>query len=274
MRKMLTLTCAALLTVTLSACKSDKQPTERATPEAPVKTTEQAEEAAPPDAPAPKSSAVPGTPNQLMVDQQIPEVQFTMVSPKEGETLESGAPVEVRFELENYRTGNEIGQHVHIILDNEPYRAHYDANEPYVFEDVADGTHTIRAFPARHYHLALKEGDVFEVATFHVGAPSEEFAFDASKPYVTYSRPKGEYDAESAKNLLLDFYVQNATLGQDAKVVYGVNGEEKELTEWKPILLDPLEPGEHEITLKLVDMNGALIENGGYNNTTRTITVK
>ncbi len=266
---------AVLVGCSLVACKDDQTPKEEATPEAPVKEEPAPEEpaAAPADA-KPHSSAVPGTENQLMVDQKIPEVSFKLVSPKDGETLASGDKVTVQFDVKNYRTGKEIGQHVHIILDNEPYAAHYDANEPFTFENVAEGTHTIRAFPARHYHLSLKEGDVFEVATFHVGKKSEGFAFDSKKPYLTYSRPKGSYSVDAAKNLLMDFYVQNATLGKDAKVVYGVNGTEKELTEWKPILLDPLPAGEHTITLKLVDMEGNLIENGGYNNTTRKITVE
>ena len=266
-----------ILSGLLVACKDDKVPTEKPTPDEPTvedpakeETAEQGQAAKP----VSHTSAIPGTPNQLLVDQQIPQIDFTMTSPKNDETLASGEKVEVSFDLKNYRTGHEIGQHIHIILDNEPYAAHYDATKPYVLENVAEGTHTIRAFPARHYHLALKEGDVFEVATFHVGKKSEDFKFDASKPYVTYSRPKGSYDAEAAKNLLLDFYVQNVELGADAKVVYGVDGKETELTEWKPVLLDPLGPGEHTITLKLVDGGGKVIENGGYNNTTRTITVK
>ena len=62
MRTMLTVSSVALLIATFAACKSDKQPTERATPEAPVKTEELAEAAAPTP---PKSSSVPGTPKTI-----------------------------------------------------------------------------------------------------------------------------------------------------------------------------------------------------------------
>ncbi|MFB6350794.1 MAG: hypothetical protein ABEN55_05290 [Bradymonadaceae bacterium] len=142
------------------------------------------------------------------------------------------------------------------------------------FENLEPGTHTLRAFPSRHYHLSLKKNRPFDTVVFHVGEKSEEFNFDPSKPYLTYSRPKGTYSAEAAKKMLLDFYVSNVELGKDAKVVYSVDGEKRgELTEWKPTLLS-LEPGEHEVTLKLVDSEGNLIKNGGYNKTTRTITVK
>lgn len=261
------------LVVFALGCKPDPKPTTEEPTEKPDE-KETPKEAPATDAPkAPKSSAIPGTQNQLLVDQKIPEVKFTLTSPKDGETLPSGEKVEVKFAVENYRTGREIGQHVHIIMDNEPYKAHYEGNEAYVFKNVKPGTHTIRAFPARHYHLSLKEGDVFETVTFHVEKKSET-SFDPKKPYITYSRPKGTYDVEAAKNLLLDFYVQNIELGKDAKVVYGVNGKETELTTWAPVLLEPLAAGEHEITLKLVGANGKVIENGGFNNTTRKITVK
>lgn len=268
---------AGLVLVFAVGCK-DQQPKEE--PKA-----EEAEAVEEVEAPAEKaegasdsqpahSSSIPGTENQLLHDQDVPEVAMAITAPKDGEVLESGESVEVSFDVTNYRTGKEIGQHVHLIVDNNPYIAHYDASTPVVLENLAPGTHTLRAFPARHYHLSLKEGEVFKTLTFHVKEKSADYSFDRTKPYITYSRPKGSYGEEAAKSLLLDFYVQNVELGKDAKVIYGVNGETTELTEWKPVLLPPLEPGEHEITLKLVDMDGKPMVNGGFNDTTRKITVK
>lgn len=263
------------LTLAVSACKKDKAP-EEPTTDAP--TQEQPEdtpqEPAAKDPPPPHSSSIPGTENQLMVDQQIPEVSLDITGPEDGAMLESG-DFEITFDVKNYRTGPEIGQHVHVIVDNDPYIAHYAADEPLKITGLAEGTHTIRAFPARHYHLSLKQGEPFDIHTFHVKKKSAEWSFDPKKPYLTYSRPKGTYSVEAAKNLLLDYYVQNAEIGKDAKVVYTLDGEsEVELTEWKPVLIGPLEPGEHEVGLRLVDMEGNLIANGGYNDTTRKITVE
>ena len=224
---------------------------------------------------SPHSSSIPGTENQLKWDQDIPNVEFAITSPEEGQTLKSGETVEVEFDVTKYRIGNEIGQHIHFILDNDPYHAHYVDGKAKIYKDVEPGTHTLRAFPARHYHLSIKEGRPFAQVTFHVEEKSEDFSFDPDKPYITYSRPKGTYSKEAAQELLLDFYKSNVELGEDAKVVYAVDGEKQgELTEWTPVLLDPLKPGEHDINLKLVDGDGKLIENGGYNDTTRTITVK
>jgi hypothetical protein len=254
--------------------KPEEEPTEEAVAEPADESSDQQEaEPGADDEMAPHSSAIPGTMNQLEWDQDVPEVSLEVLNPSDGQTLESGEEVSFEFEVTNYRTGKEIGQHVHVIIDNEPYIAHYEANEPLVVDQLDPGTHVLRVFPARHYHLAVKEGDVFKTHVFHVGEPSEDFDFDPDAPYLTYSRPKGEYSAEAAKQLLLDFYLSNIELGEDAKVIYGVDGEEQELTEWKPVILPALEPGEHEITLRLVDGDGNLIENGGFNDTTRTITV-
>lgn len=268
------LALAATMVATGCEKKEDTEPKEEAVAEPAEETPEK--EAPEPGAKAdmkPHSSAVPGTENQLEWDQDVPQVSLELTSPKADEVLESGDEVEVGFKVTNYRTGKEIGQHVHVIVDNEPYIAHYNADEPLMLKDLEPGTHTLRVFPARHYHLSLKKGEVFKTRTFHVQEKTEDFKFDASKPFITYSRPKGSYDTEAAKELLLDYYVSNIELGEDAKVVYGVDGKETEMTEWKPVLLPALEPGEHEITLKLVDGEGNVIENGGYNNTTRTITV-
>ena len=224
---------------------------------------------------SPHSSGIPGTMNQLNHDEDIPEVDFEITAPSNGTTLSSGEKVEVEFKLDGYRIGKTIGQHVHFILDNKPYSAHYDADNPEVFENLEPGTHTLRAFPSRHYHLSLKQGKAFDTVVFHVEEKSEDFNFDPEKPYITYSRPKGTYSKEAAESMLLDFYVSNVELGSDAKVVYSIDGDKKgTLTEWKPVLLEDLSPGEHEINLKLVDSDGNVIENGGYNDTTRTIQIE
>lgn len=275
---------AAILAVALAfgsvACEkktddASEKEAESEPAEKPDEADEEKPEASGPNPAEPHSSSIPGTQNQLEWDQDVPDAELTLVSPKPDEVLESGDEVTVELSLTNYRTGEEIGQHVHVIVDNNPYIAHYDANEPLVLEDLEPGTHTIRAFPARHYHLALKKGDVFKTVTFHVEEKSESFDFDPEKPYLTYSRPKGTYSEKAAEELLLDFYVSNIELGEDAKAVVTIDdGEPMEITEWKPLLLSPLAKGEHAVNLKLVNNDGELIENGGYNNTTRTITVE
>lgn len=224
---------------------------------------------------AANSSDIPGTLNQLEVDQDIENVQLDITQPADGEVIDNGDEVTVEFDLNNYRAGEEIGQHVHVIVDNEPYIAHYNADKPLVLKDLSEGTHTLRVFPARHYHLSVKAPDAYDTIYFHVGKKDNDFEFDRTEPYITYSRPKGTYKRDAADKLLLDFYAQHVDIGDDAYVEYQIDDRTpRRLDEWRPVILPNLEPGKHDVTLRLVDESGELIENGGYNKTTRTITVK
>jgi hypothetical protein len=107
--------------------------------------------------------------------------------------------------------------------------------------------------------------------------PSNSKDVDATKPLLTYSRPKGEYKGEDANAIMIDFWLANARLkdgGGDYRVRYSVDGgEAKYLDKWEPIWLTGWTAGKHKIKLELVDKNGAVVENGGYNSTEREITV-
>src|SRR5260370_20048262 len=68
------------------------------------------------------------------------------------------------------------GQHIHVILDNEPYEADYDPAKPFSpadgkFNNLSPGSHTMRAFPSREWHESIKEpdGSDFDMITFTVG---------------------------------------------------------------------------------------------------------
>lgn len=224
------------------------------------------------------TSHVAPTPNQLEHDDDVPDVKLSIVRPDEGAVISDAEDVELELDLQNYRTGKNIGQHVHVVVDNEPYVAYYDLSQPLKIDNLTPGTHVIRVFPSRHYHLSIKQPGAFDMVTFHVGkepsGAAKAAAVDPRRPLLTYSRPKGEYPYEARDAILLDFYLTNARLGPKQRVVYSVDGEETTLTEWKPVILPALEPGEHEIGLKLVDARGKVIDNGGFNEVTRTITIQ
>jgi len=57
------------------------------------------------------------------------------------------------------------GQHIHLIIDNEPYAAKYEAEFEY---DVADGTHYLLAFLSRSYHESIKHPTAAKVAKIAV----------------------------------------------------------------------------------------------------------
>ena len=102
-------------------------------------------------------------------------------------------------------------------------------------------------------------------------------AVEAAKPLLTYSRPKGEYKAAEADPIMIDFWLANAQLKGDGgqyRVRYSVDGgEAKYIDKWAPVWLSGWTGGKHTIKLELVDEDGGLVDNGGYNSTTRDITV-
>ena len=100
---------------------------------------------------------------------------------------------------------------------------------------------------------------------------------DAAKPLLTYSRPKGEYKGEDASAIMIDFWLSNAKLtgeGGEYRVRYTIdNDAPKFIDKWEPIWLSGWTAGKHTVKLELVDKNGTAVDNGGYNFTTREITI-
>jgi hypothetical protein len=202
-------------------------------------------------------------------------VSLRIVSPQMGETV-AGPSVSIGFDLQNYEvyydstTGK--GQHIHVILDNEPYIPHYSA-EPFVFEHLPPGTHTVRTFPSREWHESVKDPGAFAMVTFHVEEADGMNTPAPDAPLLTYSRPKGEYAGEDAKRILVDYWLKNCELGQqDYRVRLRVDGHAQEFIDWDTYWLEDLGPGEHEISLELVAPGGNLVE-GPFNRTKRTITI-
>jgi hypothetical protein len=108
-------------------------------------------------------------------------------------------------------------------------------------------------------------------------AKSNAGEIDVTKPLLTYSRPKGEYKGEDADPIMIDFWLSHGKLqgdGGEYRVRYSVDGgEAKFIAKWEPIWLAGWLPGKHTVKLELVDKNGNLVDNGGYNATSREITV-
>jgi hypothetical protein len=253
-------------------------------------------------------------------DQDKASPTLKIVQPADGATVNSST-VKVKLELSGDLKGykpmmdmeTKMGNHIHVILDNQPYEAYYNLEQEFELRNVADGEHTLRVFPSRPWHESYKNEGAFQMVKFTVkngGAdatkpattntgqqmsnsnaaanatatpegkdmqPSTAGAVDKNKPLLTYSRPKGEYKGADADPIMIDFWLANARLadgGGDYRVRYSVNGgEPKFIDKWQPLWLAGWTAGKHTIKLELVDKNGNLVDNGGYNSTTREITV-
>jgi hypothetical protein len=108
-------------------------------------------------------------------------------------------------------------------------------------------------------------------------AESHGGAVDTTKPLLTYSRPKGEYKGADAEAIMVDFWLSNTKLtgdGGEYRVRLSVDGAEvKIIDKWAPVWFSGWTEGKHTVKLELVDANGNLVDNGGYNSTSREITV-
>ena len=214
-----------------------------------------------------------------IIDAYRPQVRI--LSPRPGEVVES-ATVSVRFQVRGLPLFKDetwqLGPHLHVFLDDQPYQAVYDASAPLILEDLAPGTHTLRVFASRPWHESFKNQGAFDQRTFHVFAPTPQNEVNASTPLLTYSRPQGSYGAEP---IMLDFYLTNAPLHlsaqadpkddlHDWRVRCTVNGQSFVFDQWQPIYLKGFQPGRNWVQLELIDETGRPIENR-FNNTVRVI---
>lgn len=166
--------------------------------------------------------------------------------------------------------------HLHLILDNEPYRAIYDPNEAIALEDLEPGTHTLRVFPVRPWHESYKNDGAYAQTTFHVLTKTDSNNPNPDLPLLTYSRPKGDYGAEP---ILLDYYLTNAPLHiaaatdetlEDWRIRVTINDQSFLLDQWQPIYLEGFQTGENWVKLEFIDDQGNLVANR-FNNTVRVI---
>jgi hypothetical protein len=164
------------------------------------------------------------------------------------------------------------GQHIHLIIDNQPYAAKYEAEFEYPMED---GTYHMLAFLSRSYHESIKTeaAHVARMITVEGGAMTADAPIEG--PMLFYSRPKGTYVGEAdTKKILLDFYPVNVELGASYKVLVDINGEETMLLDsWQPYQVQGLPMGENTITLTLVDGEGNAVD-APHNPVSRTFTLQ
>jgi hypothetical protein len=242
-----------------------------------------------------------------------------IVSPGKDEVI-NGSTVEVKLSLSGDLKGymphkdpaTGKGNHIHVILDNQPYEAYYELDQPFELRNVVAGKHTLRVFPSRPWHESYKNEGALQMVAFSVKGggdasrptttnsgqtmannnssakpatpregkdvlSSRAGEVDSAKPLLTYSRPKGEYKAEDADPIMIDFWLANAKLkgdGGEYRVRYIVDDDDARfIDKWEPIWLSGWISGKHTVRLELLDKDGKPVENGGYNTTSREITV-
>lgn len=252
----------------------DRSADDMGLPEASEGGEETAEEDAEP--PPPPVQVVAGT--RTPIEGDAPSLRI--LAPRDGATIRRGN-VSLRLRLQGWELAADPGNHVHVVVDNEPYIAVRDVSEPLdlnalvqenLGHELSEGTHVVRVFPSRGHHESVKQDGAFAMVTFHYRSQTEGFELDADAPMLTFSRPKGCYPV--GERVLLDFYLSHAELAEDGlRVRYDLDGAiQGDITSWVPHYLENLPALEHTLQLQLVDAEGNPVP-GPFNDTTRTFRV-
>ncbi len=187
------------------------------------------------------------------------------------------------YNIANYQLGQQTpdadqlmcansaeGQHIHLIMDNEPYIAKYQAAFDTVFPD---GDHHVLTFLSRSYHESIKHASAYKAFRGNFSSGKIQNRQEITEPMLFYSRPKGTYTGrKETENVMLDFYPVNVELGEQYQVKATINGKEFMIDEWQPYYITGLPMGENTITLALIDSSGMNV-NVPLNPVTRTITL-
>lgn len=209
------------------------------------------------------------------LEEYVPQVKI--VAPQSGQTF-SQTEINVELAVENlpiFRDEKlQLGNHLNLIVDNEPVKRIYSLSEPVTLKNLTPGTHSLRVFAVRPWGESFKNEEAYAQTTFNVLTETNNNRPDVDRPLLTYSSPTGIYGAEP---ILLDFYLTNAPLHaiaqnnpqlEDWRVRATVNGTSFTLENWQPVYLTGLKPGENWVQLELVNEAGRNIENA-FNNTVR-----
>ncbi len=245
----------------------------------------------PPPATPTKPNAPPVTLTQgtASPDPAVPLPTVKFLAPMRDQLIpvDKASDFAVKLDVKNWQTAKG-SSHVHLILDNKPYKALYDTKAPVKLseltagESLGEGMHMLVAFPSRANHESVKTKDALVMVPFWVGKkdPAAAKADATKKAMLVYSRPKGEYNGEMANHVLVDFQVANVALAEGKTHAHvsvtgpGIEGSVEGKVEkvGTPLYLDNLQNGSYTVKVELMDGANKSIE-GAWNSTTRTIKI-
>lgn len=252
---------------------------------APVSTTPPTS-TAPTKAPAPPITITPGAASPDPAA-PLPTVKLTAPAKDQVIAADKAGDFAVKLDVKNWQTAKG-SNHVHLILDNKPYKAIYDTKEAVKLselaagEALAEGLHVLVAFPSRANHESVKTKDALTIVPFWIGKKDAAAAKNdfTKKPMLIYSRPKGEYNGEMANHVLVDFQIANVTLAEGKEHVHvavtgpgidkAVEGHVEKFG--TPLYIDNLQNGTYTLKVELMDGTNKAVD-GPWNSTTRTIKV-
>lgn len=260
------------LALAFTACKSDKAAEDQAA--AQETTTETVEQTPGPGIPANKGDGSvtihPMEPSQSFEDAAINAMSF-----QDGTFRFTLAEGDYKLgdqtaDAEQKMCANSVkGQHIHLIVDKEPYAAKYTPTFEY---QIPDGEHYLLAFLSRSYHESIKNSPASTLIKAEIKDNSIVNQEGVGEQMVFYSRPKGTYTGKDTENIMLDFYTANLRLGLKHLIQVDVAGHTFVLDKWTPYVLNGLPMGENTLTLTLIDKEGRVLDSPN-NPVSRTFTL-
>ena len=253
-------------------------------------------ESAAPVASAPPSASVatppgpPPPPVELVMgaaspDPPPPLPTVKILSPANNQVIPAAkaADFPVKLDVKNWQTATG-SSHVHLILDDRPYKPIFDLKAPVKLSDLpggdalAPGQHVLVAFPSRPNHESVKTAGALAVLQFWIDKKGDA-PLDLKKPLLIYSRPKGDYKGDMANHVLVDFYLANEKLAQGGDHVHitvsgpGADNLTADATQWgSPFFLDNLQDGSYTVKLDLLGGDGKTLA-GSWSSVTRNINI-
>jgi hypothetical protein len=202
-RTLLSLAVVIMTAIIFAACTADDNANRNTTA-----TTNVTPPGATPTTPAAQNLTVAERPQKIKdemakrgeQDEAAPALRF--LEPREGATIQ-GSTVNVKLalsgDLKGYKPGKDpatgLGNHIHVILDNQPYEAYYSLDQPFELRNVTAGKHTLRVFASRPWHESYKNAGSFQMVTFTVKGGG-----DAAQPTTTNSGQTMATNANTSAN--------------------------------------------------------------------------
>jgi hypothetical protein len=240
---------------------------------------------APPPAPPP-APPVTLTLGKASDDPPAPLPTVKFLSPASNQVIAAAkaGDTPVKLDVKNWQTATG-SSHVHLILDDRPYKPIFDLKAPVKLADLpggdalSPGQHVLVAFPSRGNHESVKTPGALAVLQFFVDKKGDT-PQDLKKPLLIYSRPKGDYKGDMANHVLVDFYLANDKLASGGDHVHitvsgpGISDAlTADATQWgPPFFLDNLQDGAYTVKLDLLGGDGKAVA-GSWSSVTRNINI-
>ncbi|HKQ70206.1 MAG TPA: hypothetical protein VJT73_12745 [Polyangiaceae bacterium] len=144
-------------------------------------------------------------------------------------------------------------------------------------DDLGEGEHVLAAYVCRPNHESIKGADGISVHRFWIGkkTPGE---YKSTAPMLVLGAPFGSYAGQQADEILIDWYVLNAVVGEHDSAVrmtltgpgLPAEGTERFTREWRPYTLVSPHNGDYSLKVELLDKEGQVSSGGSI---TRTFSV-